>query len=366
MIFTVLFVATLVSTVALYLQHPKFGQAPDGARLARLRQSPHHKKGAFRNHTYTPALSEGHTVSRVMYSMLFQRNKNKSPKAKIPSVYTDLKQLPVGQNLLVWLGHSSYFLKIDGVSILVDPVLSGNASPVPGSMTAFDGADRYRPDDMPTIDYLFITHDHYDHLDYKTIVALRQKVGKVYCGLGVGGHLERWGYASEVVTEMDWGDKVVLAPHQLTLYAHTARHFSGRLLSRNNTLWLSFLLESPTYKLYIGGDSGYDHHFKTIGEQHGTIDLAILENGQYNKAWKEIHFHPGENLQAAQDLRARRLMPVHSGKFALANHDWDEPLREMARINQALFSIPLVTPLIGEPVFLNNENQPFTDWWQQV
>lgn len=151
----------------------------------------------------------------------------------------------------------------------------------------------------------------------------------------------------------------------MKIYGLTARPYSGRSLSSNQTLWLSYLLQTPTRKIYIGGDSGYDKHFKEIGELHGPIDLVILENGQYNEAWKAIHFLPGENLQAAVDLTAKRLMPVHSLKFAIAMHDWDEPIKEMVRLNKTI-GLPLVTPKIGEAVNLNDSTQFFTEWWKDV
>ncbi len=302
-------------------------------------------------------------MTKVMFDFLFRKGASTKPKGTIPAVHTDLKNLPAG-DWLVWFGHSSYFIQTDGLTFLVDPVFSGNASPVPGSTKAFKGANVYTTDDMPEIDYLFISHDHYDHLDYETVKKLKEKVKKVICGLGVGAHLERWGYEPENITEMDWNTAV--KPQQgVKIFGLEARHFSGRSFKRDQTLWLSFLLQTPTRKIYIGGDSGYDKHFKEIGALHGPIDLAILENGQYNEAWKAIHFLPGENLQAAIDLKANRLMPVHSSKFDLALHAWDEPLKEMVKRNEKI-GLPLVTPQIGEPVNLNDSAQVFTEWWKDV
>jgi L-ascorbate metabolism protein UlaG (beta-lactamase superfamily) len=243
----------------------------------------------------------------------------------------------------------------------VDPVFSGNASPIPGSVKSFKGSNGYTTDDIPQIDYLFISHDHYDHLDYETMTKLKAKVKKVICGLGVGAHLERWGYEPANIIEMDWNTDI--QPQEgLKIYGLTARHFSGRGFKRDPTLWMSYLLQTPTRKIFISGDGGYDKHFKEIGNLHGPIDFAILENGQYNEAWKAIHFLPGENLQAAVDLKAKRILPGHSSKFNLAMHDWDEPLKEVTRRSQSV-GIPLVTPRIGEPVNLNDTAQVFTEWW---
>lgn len=243
-------------------------------------------------------------------------------------------------------------------------MFSGNASPIHGSNKAFKGAIVYTVDNLPPIVYLLITHDHYDHQDYETIIKLKGKVKKIVCDLGVGAHLERWGYKPEEIIELDWDTDTELEKG-FQVYGLTARHFSGRTFKRNQTLWISYLLQTPKHKIYIGGHSGYDKHFNEIGALHGTIDLAILENGQYNEAWKAIHFLPGENLQAAIDLKAKRLMPVHSSKFAMAMHEWDEPLKEMFRLNQKI-GLPLVTPKIGELVNLNDTAQVFTEWWRGV
>jgi L-ascorbate metabolism protein UlaG (beta-lactamase superfamily) len=359
-IFSVL--ALLALVVFAYMQHPKFGAKATGKRLERMQASPHYKDGVFDNHSFTPTITEGYSMTKVMFDFLFRKGSNTVPKGIIPSVQTDLNKLQ--GDWLVWFGHSSYYMQTDGLRILVDPVFSGNASPIQGTTKAFKGTDPYSVADMPPIDYLLISHDHYDHLDYETILQLKGKVKKVVCGLGVGAHLELWGFAPENIIELDWDTDIALE-NGGRLYGHTARHFSGRGFKRNNTLWISYLLQTPTRKIFIGGDSGYDRHFKEIGALHGPIDLAILENGQYNVAWKAIHFLPGENLQAALELKAKRLMPVHSGKFSLALHSWDEPLREMVRRNQQV-GLPLVTPKIGEPVSLSDTTQVFTEWWKDV
>src|SRR5690606_12095178 len=153
------------------------------------------------------------------------------------------------------------------------------------------------------------------------------------------------------------------------LHIHTApaRHFSGRGLTRNNTLWLSFIMQTPDLKIYMGGDSGYGTHFAEIGEKFGEFDLVILDNGQYNVAWQAIHMLPEEVLKAAQELNAKRLFPVHSSKFALAQHPWYEPLIRITELNRASnIPIPLVTPMIGEPINLKDEKQAFKQWWKDI
>lgn len=355
--------AVLTAITWLYVQQDLFGAKPSGERLERIKRSPNYKDGAFKNLSPTPTLTPGYSYWQVFYESIFKSNARKRPSAIIPSVKTDLKSLPLDADVLIWFGHSSYFMQIDGKRFLIDPVFSGNASPVPGTNKSFKGTDIYTVEDLPYIDYLFISHDHYDHLDYETISKLRTKTGNIICGLGVGSHFEAWGYATEKIIERDWYDTIDL-DGDFTVSLTPARHFSGRVLSRDNTLWCSFLLQTPSLKIYIGGDSGYDTHFAEIGKKFGPIDLAILDNGQYNLAWQNIHALPNEVLKATKDLKAKRLFPVHSSKYALANHAWDEPLVNISALNNSTKEpVPLVTPIIGEVVFLNNEHQEFKQWW---
>lgn len=304
-------------------------------------------------------------MGKVMYQFLFSKQAAARPTASIPSVRTDLKQLPAEDDLLVWFGHSSYYFQLKGKRFLVDPVFSGNASPIKGSNKSFAGSDVYSPEDFPEIDYLLISHDHYDHLDYKTIKALQPKINNIICGLGVGAHFEHWGFDPAQITELDWNETIDLNG-ALRLHSTPARHFSGRQFKRNNTLWLSFVLESNDYRMFIGGDGGYDTHFSEIGKRFGYFDLAILENGQYNDAWHEIHMHPHETWKAAGELKAKKLLPVHSGKFKLALHPWKEPLQALRRQQQEHPGPGLLTPRIGEPVWLHQSNQTFSAWWEEI
>lgn len=362
-IFTSL-IALLAVITFFYVRQAKFGEAPSGQRVAALGKSLQYKEGKFQNIHATPDLSPGYTMSGIIYDQLFNDHPRRNPVDVIPSVKVDLLGLSAEADVLVWFGHSSYFMQIDGMRFLVDPVFSGNASPIPGTVKAYMGTDRYNVDDLPAIDYLLISHDHYDHLDYETIIGLRDKVKTVICGLGVGAHFESWGYPSNQVIESDWNETVSLDTG-FAVHTAPARHFSGRAFKRNNTLWMSYVLQTPSMKIYIGGDSGYDTHFAEIGNRFGPIDLAVLENGQYNVAWKAIHLLPEQGLQAAQDLRAQRLFPVHSSKFTLAMHAWDEPMITITKLAEAQH-FPLVTPIIGEKVNLRDSTQVFTQWWKGI
>lgn len=210
------------------------------------------------------------------------------------------------------------------------------------------------------LDYLFITHDHWDHLDYKTAIQLMPKVKRIVTGLGTAAHLERWGFDVQIIHECDWYEEIKLE-EGFVLNATPARHFSGRGFRRNQALWMSFVLKTPTHKIFLGGDSGYDTHFAAIGQAHGPFDLAILECGQYHQNWRYIHMMPEELITATRELQAKKLLPVHWGKFSLSQHAWDEPIlrvtAEAKRLGQ-----DIIHPMIGEKVNLRNPAAS-TAWW---
>lgn len=350
--------------VLAYVQLPKFGKTPAGERLERIKRSPNYRAGKFQNLNHTPDLTEGVGYLEVIQQFLFSKQTRTKPEGPLPSIKTDLRTLQPDENVLVWFGHSSYFMQVDGKRILVDPVLSGAASPLRFTTPSFEGADVYSVADIPELDYLFISHDHWDHLDYQTIVKLKPKIGQVICGLGTGAHLERWGFEHSRIIEKDWNESI---PLDEGFVAHTvpARHFSGRGFTRNKAIWTSLVFQTPTMRIYLGGDSGYDTHFAEIGAAHGPFDLVILECGQYDKSWKYIHMMPEEVPQAALDLGAKRLLPVHWAKFKIANHPWDEPMIRALAANENL-GVPLIHPMIGEKVDLKNENQVFSKWWEEI
>ncbi len=340
----------------------KYGRPPDNTRKARFNELSNYKEGQFQNLIPTPALAEGASMTKVLWNFL-SRHPDTSPAQPIPFVDTDLKQLPAGENVLVWFGHSSYFIQSDGRKFLIDPVFSGNASPIRGSVKAFPGSNTYQVADMPDIDVLFISHDHWDHLDYTTIGQLKPKIGKVICGLGVAQHFEYWGWEHNRLIERNWFDHVDLGGgFNVTLTP--ARHFSGRLFNRNISLWSSFVLQTPSKRLFLGGDSGYGPHFQDIGERFGPFDLALLECGQYNEKWPYIHSLPDEVVKEAQELKARHFMPVHNSKFKLAQHPWYEPLQQTAALAEA-GQVPITTPRIGEKVDLDQLDKVWEKWWEQ-
>lgn len=357
-------VAALIAAIALFVHKAKFGALPSGERLKRVQASPNYRDGEFQNLVARPSLTNGATTLDIGWKFLLSNKKQTEPASALPTRKTDLSTLPPDDNILIWLGHSSCFAQMNGIRILVDPHCSRNASPLPFTTCAFPGTFTYKPDDLPGVEYVLLSHDHWDHLDYTTILSLKGKVKRFICGLGIGAHLERWGVAPGDILEVDWNDHTALGGN-ITLHTLTAHHFSGRGLKRNQGLWVSFLLEAPGFKLYFSGDSGYGPHFADIGNQFGPIDLAILENGQYNENWQFNHMVPEESSQASRDLKARAVLPIHSGKFVLAHHPWDEPLRRFSAAPRPE-DIRFVTPMIGEVVRLSDTTQRFSRWWQGV
>lgn len=364
MIITISILIVLAILLMAFLKQEKFGKLPSGERLLKIEQAPNYKNGSFQNISHTPDLTEGVSYWAVIKEFLFEKKMSTSPIDKIPSIKTDLLNLDINKDLLLWFGHSSYFMQIDGKRILVDPVFSGSASPLPFGTKSFAGTDIYTSDDMPEIDFLFISHDHWDHLDYETIKKLQPKIKKVICGLGVGEHFEYWGYDKAIIIEKNWNEKIELT-EDFTVHTVSARHFSGRGISRNKSLWLSYVLQTPSMRIFIGGDSGYDTHFAEIGAEFGDFDLAILENGQYDSKWKYIHLMPDEILKVSKELKAKRILPVHSSKFVLGTHPWYEPL-ELITKNNEIEKLNVITPMIGEVVNLNDSNQVFTKWWEGI
>lgn len=338
------------------------GKNPSGKRLERIKQSPNYKNNAFQNLSPTEQLSKDSSYAKIMKDQM-NKSKNVEPKKTLPFIKTDLNSIHTEEPVIVWFGHSSYLLKINGKTILVDPVFSGNASPFSFMIKAFKGADEYKAEHMPQIDLLLLTHDHYDHLDYKTLKLLRSKIKQIYCPLGVGSHLEHWGFEESRITELDWWETSSFA-NDIEITAAPSRHYTGRTMVRSKMLWASYVLKTKTHSIYLGGDSGYDAHFKMIGEQYGPFDIALLESGQYNTSWPNIHMMPEQTVQASIDLKAAVLFPIHWGKFALAMHDWDEPIKRVLKKAEEL-SVKVSTPMIGEPLTINKYYET-KFWWEMT
>ncbi|WP_455499048.1 MBL fold metallo-hydrolase [Coprobacter sp.] len=346
-------IIVLGGALTVFLNQPRFGRLPrSGERLERIKCSPHYQNGKFRNLHPTALMTSNKSKLWGILTFLFAGRDGLLPDIQIPVIKTDLKVLiQDSSDIMVWFGHSSYFLQLSGKHILVDPVFC-MAAPVSFVNKPFKGTDIYKPEDVPDIDYLIITHDHWDHLDYETIKQLKNRIRKVVCPLGVGEHFEYWGFDREKLVELDWQEESVL-DNGFVIHCLPARHFSGRGLTSNRTLWASFLIETPSRKVFMGGDGGYDTHFAEVGKQYPGIDLAVLENGQYNEDWKYIHTMPVYLGQIAKDLKAEQIVTVHHSKYALARHRWDEPLKnEINMVKED--SLNLIVPVIGQVVRLDH------------
>jgi len=337
-----------------------FGKQPSGRRLTRIKSSANYQNGVFTNLAETKMMADGTNYYDLMVNF-FSKGVDRTPHTKLPSVTTDLISLSGDEPVLVWFGHSSYFIRLNGKNLLIDPVLSKRASPFQSiGAKAFDVTRQYSVEDFPPIDAMIITHDHYDHLDYNCMMSFLPKVKAYYTALGVGSHLAYWGVEESRIHEFDWWEGSTILG-DIDLIATPARHFSGRSLARNKTLWTSFVLKTKEHNLFLGGDSGYDAAFKTIGKTYGPFDLAILECGQYNTMWPQIHMAPEETVQASVDLRAKTLLPVHWGKFSLSLHPWREPI-ERALTQARSLNTTVTTPMIGEPLYLSRP-MPQASWW---
>lgn len=352
-------VAALAAAIFLFMRTAVFGADPADARLERIQKSPNYKDGSFQNREETSVEAKESNAMKLLGGY-WSRSPENEPKTPLPSVKTDLRTLPDELPTLVWFGHSSYLIKHRGFTVLMDPVFSGSASPVSFFGKSFPGTDIYGSADMPDIDLLVLSHDHYDHLDYQTIIQLIPKIKRVVASLGVGAHLERWGVSADKTTELDWWEKTDLS-NGGQIRATPARHFSGRSFARGKTLWSSFVLDLPGSRIFLGADSGYDATFRDLGEKYGPFDLAILECGQYNELWPHIHMFPEELVTVGEELRAKVVMPVHWGKFALAYHSWNEPVERFTK-RAGEIGFPYTTPKIGEPVVIGGA-MPKSVWW---
>ena len=265
---------------------------------------------------------------------------------------------------LVWFGHSTFLLQLENKNILIDPMFGQVPSPF-----SWAGGKRFSTElpieieKLPAIEAVLISHDHYDHLDYGSILKLKNKVKMFYTPLGLGIHLEKWGVKKENIVELDWWGEATL--DNLTFRCTPAQHASGRKPgAMSNTLWSSWIINTENMNIFFSGDGGYAEHFKEIGEKFGPFDFAMLECGQYNKMWPLLHMFPEQTAQAGLDIKAKQIMPIHWGAFRLSNHKWDEPVERLLTAAKKL-NIPVVVPKIGEPILIeptisySNES-----WWE--
>jgi L-ascorbate metabolism protein UlaG (beta-lactamase superfamily) len=343
-----------------------FGARPAGLRRSRIQASPNFVDGSFRNtRPATPGLKKG-TAVPTLSEYLFG-GQRRTPPGALPSVSPlDGWARPVETGLrATWLGHSTVLVEIDGLRLLTDPVWGDRASPV-----SFAGPRRFQAvpvplSALPALDAVIISHDHYDHLDYPTILELARIDVPLITSLGVGAHLEAWGIPAERITELDWWEHVELGRGGVTVTATPSQHFSGRSVGcGNTTLWSSFAVRGPRHSFFFSGDTGLTPEYGRIRERQGPFDLVMLEVGAYHPAWGDIHLGPENALEALALLGGGTLLPVHWGTFNLAMHAWDEPAETLVRVAPAK-GAHLMMPLLGQPVEPSRVER-VDAWWRGV
>jgi L-ascorbate metabolism protein UlaG (beta-lactamase superfamily) len=304
------------------------------------------------------------SMSFKLFKEWFSKRLNGVPFSKLPENRPDLDSFLNDSSELkvIWFGHSTFILNIEGVIILVDPVFGKSAAPFDFMVKRFQ-PPVLKLNDLPKVDIVLISHDHYDHLEMKSIKYFKEKDVIFVAPLGVGSYLKGWGIDSKKIMEKDWWESVVIG--KVELIATPSQHFSGRDgIHNNETLWASWVLKSKNHSVFFSGDSVFDSHFKDIGVKYGPFDVTFLENGQYNKNWKYVHLFPIETIQAFKDLRGKKLFPVHWGMFELSLHSWFEPIEKIAKLAKEN-NIDLLAPEIGKVVKIKERNE-LIYWWDAV
>ncbi|ULT59827.1 MBL fold metallo-hydrolase [Neobacillus drentensis] len=366
MVYFLLFLVVLLVFVLLFINiNPAFGGNPSKKQKEQYSHLDNYVDGKFIN----PEPTKLNMSAADYFSMIeenFSGAKDRSPKGQIPVSKIDWNKVNSEEDSLTWFGHSTFLLSIDNKKMLVDPMLGPVASPV-----SFVGSKRYSEDmlhhidEMPPIDAVFITHDHYDHLDYPSIKKLKNKVNHFFVPLGVGAHLIDWGVKNEKITELNWWDEIEF---QGLIVAFTpSQHFSGRgPLNRNSTLWGGWVILGEKTRFYTSGDGGYNTHFKEIGRKYGPFDLTLIEGGQYDRRWSWVHMTPEQSIQAHLDVHGKNMMLIHWGAFTLAYHGWTEPIERALKASEKS-GANMIAPKIGETVTVDGDlSIPTTSWWKKV
>lgn len=340
------------------------GSKARGRRLGRMKSSPQWHDGGFGNGSLTSLDDprEGMPLAEFLCP-----TEQRKPLAPLPAVdpTQEWRRPPETSLRVTWLGHSTVLLELAGRRVLTDPMWSRRASP-----TQRIGPKRFQPvpvglDALPELDVVLLSHDHYDHLDYRTIRALRKSTATFVTALGVGAHLEAWGVDAGRIVELDWWEEVALFNGELVVTGTPAQHFSGRSPGgRNQTLWSSFVVESESGQVYFGGDSGLTTGFSEIGERFEPFDLILLEIGAYHPAWANVHLGPENALAALRALGGGPLLPIHWGTFDLSTHRWDQPIESLVE-NGAAAGAELVLPRLGEPCE-PRRGCSHEAWWREV
>ncbi|MBG0962163.1 MBL fold metallo-hydrolase [Bacillus sp. SRB1LM] len=266
---------------------------------------------------------------------------------------------------VIWFGHSASLLKIEGKTLLLDPMFGDASSPFPlFNSKRYSGAFSLEREDLQEIDAIIISHNHYDHLNYKSIMQLKDRAKHFYVPTGVAQYLIKWGVSPSKISEHNWWDEITF--DTIKLVCAPARHFSGRSMTdRDCSLWCSWLILGQETKVFFSGDSGYAPHFKEIGDKYGPFNLTLMECGQYDPRWSAIHMLPEETVQAHMDVKGELLLPIHWGAFTLALHEWSDPIERVTKEAKRL-EVKITTPQIGESITLKSTDYPSSAWWREI
>ncbi len=326
-------------------------------------QSPHWKNGKFQNAVDISMMIDLKDFPRVIRKQFFGKSA-RSPEQALPIQPFD-KTTFLRQNeqaKFIWYGHSVLLANIRGKICLIDPMLGPDTTPIAPTVTKrFSENTLDLIEDFPPIDILLMTHDHYDHLDYASILRLKPKVKQYFVAMGVKRHLVSWGVESSLITEFDWWDSQELDNCKITFTP--TQHFSGRgLTDRFKTLWGGWVFQTPNESIWFSGDGGYGNHFTEIGERLGPFDLAFMECGQYNTDWHPVHLFPEESIRAALDAGAKTVMPVHWAGFDLSYyHTWKEPAEQFVHFASEQ-EVPYLLPQLGE--IFTQSSRLASPWWE--
>ncbi len=353
-----------LGALLLDLDHAALGADPGtGVRAAKIVASPQHRDGAFHN-PWPFSMSDGAAMLRVTREYAFG-DAPRTPTDPLPVDHPALATPAVDGLRVTWLGHSTLLVEIDGATVLTDPHWSARASPFKHMGPKRFHAPPLPLAELPALDAVILSHDHYDHLDRETVEALKDRVPAWHVPLGLGAHLERWGVPSERIVERDWWEGGTVGTTGLTLTAVPSQHFSGRgLTDRFRTLWASWVIASPRHRVFFSGDTGYHPAFGEIAARMGPFDLAALEAGAWNAAWKDVHLGPEGFTRAAVDLGKPVVMPIHWATFDLATHGWKWPAEEVARRSTDL-GLTVTSPRLGGS-FAPPSLTPNAPWWANL
>ena len=361
MVYLLVLLGVAVGVYVFFQLYPPFGGKTP---VHKKRRSPNFVGGKFVNQIPTTMSIGFADMLSIVRKQLKGATRRRPARPLVPERLDVAEVAKAKQAQITWFGHSTFLLQVDNKNLLLDPVFGRSTSPFPAiGPQRFSNQLPASIEELPHIDVVLISHDHYDHLDYGSVKKLSAKTTMFFVPLGLAAHLRKWGVPAKKIAELDWWDERTFEGLKLT--CTPSRHFSGRTLTdRFATLWCSWVIAADKTKVFFSGDGGYGPHFKQIGDKYGPFDLTLLECGQYDPHWSSIHMMPEQTVAAHADLRGKRMIPIHWGAFALALHSWTDPIERVLAAG-AKANATIITPKIGEVVTFLGKEYPTDPWWKQ-